>query len=85
MHSGGLQFVFPYGATLTVQKPCVPLLSSGYFAYPVNRPIAAVCTVRDPSLVPSARLACFWAGRTHDTRSSPIMPHIGDGGPTRNG
>eukprot|EP00746_Dinoflagellata_sp_MGD_P161358 gnl/MRDRNA2_/MRDRNA2_88466_c0_seq1.p1 gnl/MRDRNA2_/MRDRNA2_88466_c0~~gnl/MRDRNA2_/MRDRNA2_88466_c0_seq1.p1 ORF type:complete len:496 (+),score=110.93 gnl/MRDRNA2_/MRDRNA2_88466_c0_seq1:149-1489(+) len=40
---GGLDFVFPYGATLNVQKPAVPILSSGPISYPLNRPIAAVC------------------------------------------
>jgi len=40
---GGLDFVFPYGATLNVQKPALPILSSGPISYPLNRPIAAVC------------------------------------------
>jgi intraflagellar transport protein 52 len=40
---GGLDFVFPYGASLNVQKPAVPILSSGPISYPLNRPIAAVC------------------------------------------
>ena len=35
-------FVYPYGATLNVQKPAVPILSSGFISYPLNRPIAAV-------------------------------------------
>jgi len=39
---GGLEFVFPYGATLNVQKPALPILSSGPISYPLNRPIAAV-------------------------------------------
>eukprot|EP00434_Breviolum_minutum_P023119 symbB.v1.2.020396.t1/scaffold1715.1/size104970/6 len=39
---GGLEFVFPYGATLNAQKPAVPILSSGPISYPLNRPIAAV-------------------------------------------
>merc|ERR1719316_1886327 len=39
---GGLDFVFPYGATLNVQKPALPILSSGPISYPLNRPIAAV-------------------------------------------
>jgi len=41
--NGGLDFVFPYGATLNVQKPAVPILSSGPISYPLNRPVAAVC------------------------------------------
>jgi intraflagellar transport protein 52 len=40
--NGGLEFVFPYGATLNVQKPAQPILSSGPISYPLNRPIAAV-------------------------------------------
>jgi intraflagellar transport protein 52 len=42
-HSG-LSFVYPYGCTLSVQKPGIPLLSSGPLAYPLNRPIAAIYT-----------------------------------------
>jgi intraflagellar transport protein 52 len=42
--NGGLEFVFPYGATLNVQKPALPILSSGPISYPLNRPIAAVYT-----------------------------------------
>jgi intraflagellar transport protein 52 len=41
--NGGLEFVYPYGATLNVQKPAIPILSSGPISYPLNRPIAAVC------------------------------------------
>ncbi|KAJ3028009.1 UNVERIFIED_CONTAM: Intraflagellar transport protein 52 [Siphonaria sp. JEL0065] len=37
----GLSFVYPYGASLTVQKPSIPLLSTGTVSYPLNRPIAA--------------------------------------------
>ncbi|KAJ3076628.1 Intraflagellar transport protein 52 [Podochytrium sp. JEL0797] len=37
----GLSFVYPYGASLTVQKPSVPLLSTGTVSYPLNRPITA--------------------------------------------
>ncbi|CAE8688056.1 unnamed protein product, partial [Polarella glacialis] len=40
--NGGLEFVFPYGATLNAQKPAIPILSSGPISYPLNRPIAAV-------------------------------------------
>eukprot|EP00437_Effrenium_voratum_P024247 CAMPEP_0181410128 /NCGR_PEP_ID=MMETSP1110-20121109/7177_1 /TAXON_ID=174948 /ORGANISM="Symbiodinium sp., Strain CCMP421" /LENGTH=460 /DNA_ID=CAMNT_0023532661 /DNA_START=39 /DNA_END=1421 /DNA_ORIENTATION=- len=39
---GGLEFVFPYGATLNAQKPAVPILSSGPISYPLNRPIGAI-------------------------------------------
>jgi len=37
-----LKFVYPYGASLNVQEPAVPVLSSGFISYPMNRPIAAV-------------------------------------------
>jgi len=45
--NGGLEFVFPHGATLAAQKPAMPILSSGPISYPLNRPIAAVYP--DPS------------------------------------
>lgn len=37
-----LTFVYPYGATLNVVKPAVPILSSGTVAFPLNRPICAL-------------------------------------------
>ena len=36
-----LTFVYPHGLTMNVQRPAIPLLSSGFMAYPLNRPIAA--------------------------------------------
>jgi len=41
---GGLEFVYPYGATLNVQRPAIPVLSSGPLSYPLQRPVAAVCS-----------------------------------------
>jgi len=41
---GGLTFLYPNGASLNVQKPAIPILSSGPISYPLNRPIAAVYT-----------------------------------------
>jgi intraflagellar transport protein 52 len=41
---GGLNFVFPFGASLNVQKPASPILSSGPISYPINRPVAAIYT-----------------------------------------
>ena len=38
----GLSVLFPYGATIQVAKPAVPLVSTGQEAYPLNRPIMAV-------------------------------------------
>jgi len=37
-----LPFVFPYGASLNVERPAIPLLSSGAISYPRNRPISAL-------------------------------------------
>ncbi|XP_068171866.1 intraflagellar transport protein 52 homolog [Antennarius striatus] len=36
-----LTFVYPYGATLSVMKPAVPVLSSGSVCFPLNRPVLA--------------------------------------------
>lgn len=38
---GGLAFVYPYGATLSVELPGIPVLSTGHIAYPLNRPVVA--------------------------------------------
>lgn len=40
--SKGIEFVYPYGATLMTEKPAIPIMSSGYISYPLNRPIGAV-------------------------------------------
>ncbi|XP_075033703.1 intraflagellar transport protein 52 homolog isoform X1 [Mixophyes fleayi] len=40
-HSQGLTFVYPFGATLNVMKPAVPILSTGSVCFPLNRPIMA--------------------------------------------
>lgn len=42
--NGGLKFVYPYGATLNVNKPACALLSSGPISFPANRPIGAFYT-----------------------------------------
>lgn len=34
--------MYPYGATMTVQAPAHPVLSSGPISYPLNRPVAGV-------------------------------------------
>ncbi|KAJ3130137.1 Intraflagellar transport protein 52 [Nowakowskiella sp. JEL0407] len=41
-NSSTLTFLFPFGATLNVQKPAIPILSSGTVSYPLNRPVGAV-------------------------------------------
>ena len=42
--NGGLKFVYPYGSTLNVSRPAVPILSSGPISFPANRPIGAFYT-----------------------------------------
>ena len=37
-------FAFPYGCSVTVQKPAFPVLSSGPLAFPLNRPVCALWT-----------------------------------------
>lgn len=37
-----LSFVYPFGATLNVQKPSIPVLSSGTVCYPIKRPLCAL-------------------------------------------
>eukprot|EP01065_Artemidia_motanka_P046869 TRINITY_DN7199_c0_g1_i1.p1 TRINITY_DN7199_c0_g1~~TRINITY_DN7199_c0_g1_i1.p1 ORF type:complete len:534 (+),score=181.17 TRINITY_DN7199_c0_g1_i1:54-1604(+) len=49
-----LSFVYPHGCTVSVQKPAVPLLSSGYIAYPLNRPICAVLELPPKPSAPGA-------------------------------
>lgn len=36
-----LTFVYPFGATLSVMKPAVAVLSTGSVCFPLNRPILA--------------------------------------------
>ncbi|CBH16719.1 intraflagellar transport protein component,putative [Trypanosoma brucei gambiense DAL972] len=37
-----LTFVYPHGLSFNVNRSAVPILSSGFMAYPLNRPIAVV-------------------------------------------
>lgn len=36
---GEMHIVYPYGATLSVQRPAAPILSSGVLAIPIHRPL----------------------------------------------
>lgn len=47
--SDGLTFLYPYGATLSVNKPAVPVLSSGTVSLPVNRPVLAFYETKNGS------------------------------------
>jgi intraflagellar transport protein 52 len=37
-----LTFVYPFGSSMNIQKPGIPILSSGTVSYPLNRPVAGV-------------------------------------------
>ena len=37
--NGGLTFLYPFGATLSIQTPAFGLLGSGPLSYPSNRPV----------------------------------------------
>lgn len=41
MSCRALTFVYPFGATLSVMKPAVAVLSTGSVCFPLNRPILA--------------------------------------------
>lgn len=47
--ASALTFLYPFGATLSVQKPAVPVLSSGNISLPVNRPICAFYETKNGS------------------------------------
>ncbi|XP_030634370.1 intraflagellar transport protein 52 homolog isoform X2 [Chanos chanos] len=42
-----LTFVYPYGATLSVMKPAVAVLSTGSVCFPLNRPVLAFYHAKD--------------------------------------
>ncbi|KAL0978670.1 hypothetical protein UPYG_G00173720 [Umbra pygmaea] len=42
-----LTFVYPYGATLSVIKPAVAVLSTGSVCFPLNRPVLAFYKVKE--------------------------------------
>ncbi|CAK9210971.1 unnamed protein product [Sphagnum troendelagicum] len=40
--SAGMQIVYPYGATLSTQRPAAPILASGLISFPIHRPLGAI-------------------------------------------
>mmetsp|Transcript_1100 Transcript_1100/g.3101 ORF Transcript_1100/g.3101 Transcript_1100/m.3101 type:complete len:446 (-) Transcript_1100:366-1703(-) len=40
--NANLAFAYPYGASLTVQKPAFAVLSTGHISFPLNRPVCAL-------------------------------------------
>jgi hypothetical protein len=55
--AGALPLVYPQGATLTVQRPAVPILSTGKIAYPMHRPIG------EAPIPVSSKLSRTWSIR----------------------
>ena len=47
----GLSIVYPYGTTLSVQKPAIPLLSSGDLCFPANQSIGAYCNMHGGKII----------------------------------
>lgn len=43
----GVQYIYPFGATLKVQKPAVPLLSTGCVSLPLSQPTCALATIKN--------------------------------------
>ena len=40
--NAGLTFVYPYGCSINVLKPAVPVLGSGPISFPMNRPVGGI-------------------------------------------
>eukprot|EP00762_Andalucia_godoyi_P001759 ANDGO_07170.mRNA.1 hypothetical protein len=55
-----LSFVYPFGCTLNVQKPAIPLLATSHVCFPLNRP---VCAVHAGSTPKSGRLCVLGCAR----------------------
>ena len=72
-----VQFVYPYGSTLQVQRPAVPVLCSGHIAYPLSRPTGAVCQGQEKgagriAVIGSADMfADDWCLDTHSKQGDP--------------
>lgn len=74
----GVEIVYPYGCTLTVSSPAVPVMSSGLVAYPVNCPILAFSEVRASggrvaALGSIKMLSDDWFGREHNSAVLEVM------------
>uniref|UniRef100_A0A5F8AJ77 Intraflagellar transport 52 n=2 Tax=Macaca TaxID=9539 RepID=A0A5F8AJ77_MACMU len=60
-----LTFVYPFGATLSVMKPAVAVLSTGSVCFPLNRPILAFYHSKRQGLALFPRLECSGAVIAH--------------------
>ncbi|CAG0919738.1 unnamed protein product [Notodromas monacha] len=43
-----MSFVYPFGATLNVISPAIPILSTGSVSFPLNRPVCAIYQSKKP-------------------------------------
>ncbi|PRP81243.1 hypothetical protein PROFUN_02077 [Planoprotostelium fungivorum] len=55
-----LSIVYPYGSTLHVQKPAVPVICSGVISYPLNRPICSFWTKKGAGRVAAVGSAAIF-------------------------
>ena len=79
--SSSLCFVYPHGLTMNVQRPGVPILSSGFMAYPLNRPICSY--YESPTIVHPAQLIAAMAQQSG--AASQLTQHQIAGLPPRRG
>jgi intraflagellar transport protein 52 len=74
-----LVYVYPHGASLTVQAPAVPVLSSGHVAYPLSIPTAGVYHDRDGAggrilcLGSSMMLSDDWVGKEENGKLADVL------------
>jgi hypothetical protein len=78
---GAIELVYPRGSTLNVQEPAVPIITSGFISYPLNRPIAAVsvnkvccCSpLACPCIIPASTPASCPPRHVHDAAVSRAL------------
>ena len=70
-----LAFVYPYGATLNVARPAVPVLSSGSVSFPLNRPVCALYSHGERG--GGGRLAVVGSGTMFSDQGLEWSPPIG--------
>ena len=65
----GVEFIYPRGASVIISKPAIPLLTSGFVSYPVNKTICAVFQV--PTSTTQQRSFSSSSTTTITTNTSP--------------
>ena len=75
--AASIDIVYPRGTTLTIEKPAVQLLTSGYVCYPVNCPIAAATEIKNGGkLVVIGSAEMFTDDWLHKEANTSIMETI---------